>query len=229
MLFDYLFVQKSFSSNIKSSYNNHLQVNIPDYWKIVDINDVCKVTDCLHSKKPEYNYCSDDYYLLGLENITSNGYIDTTTKYYISESDYKVWTSRVEIQENDFVVTNAGRAGDIGKIPQGIKCAIGRNITAIRPQNISPYYLRQFFKSIYFKNQVARNLDSGSFFMSFNVKSIKKLQIPIPEKTELMYAVKKFEPIIIRIENNVIENQHLASFRNWLLPMLMNGQATISD
>ena len=85
------------------------------------------------------------------------------------------WTSRICVQQNDFLFTNAGRAGDMGMIPAGVKCAIGRNITSVRPEKINPYYLRCFFKSLYMQEQILRNLDKGCFFLSFNVRSIKLL------------------------------------------------------
>ena len=40
------------------------------------------------------------------------------------------------------------------------------------------------------------------------------------EATQAIYA---------QISKNICENQELVKLRDWLLPMLMNGQATISD
>lgn len=31
------------------------------------------------------------------------------------------------------------------------------------------------------------------------------------------------------MSKNICENRELAAIRDWLLPMLMNGQATVSD
>lgn len=232
-LYDYWFLQFEFpneegkpykSSGGKMVWNEELKKEIPEGWSVVDILSVCDVVDCLHSQKPQQQYESDEFYLLTLENLSKDGTIDLHEKYYISSEDYKEWISRIEVKENDFVVTNAGRAGDICKIPYGVKCAIGRNITAIRPNSINPYYLWSFFKSGYLKEQVLGNLDCGSFFMSFNVKSIKKLKILIPDELVYKLIVDKITPIILEIENNVHENQELASLRDFLLPLLMNGQ-----
>lgn len=225
--FDYYLSQAN--DNGAMVWSSSMQKKFPSTWEIADIKEVCDIIDCLHSKKPDYCYESDDYYLLGLDNISKEGYIVSNPRYYITEGDYKVWTSKIELMENDFVITNAGRAGDIGKVPQGVKCAIGRNITAVRPRQINPYYLRQFFKSKYFKIQVTKNLDSGSFFSSFNVKSIRELEIPIPDDSTMSRLCTIFTPIITEIERNVEEIEKLSSYREWLLPMLMNGQATISD
>lgn len=128
------------------------------------------------------------------------------------------------LKENDFVVTNAGRAGDIGKVQKNVECAIGRNITAIRPHKINPYYLRQFFKSNYITEQIQNNLDCGAFFKSFNVKSIKKLKVLVPSEKIYQDFNDIACGIVRRIESNLEENQELMSLRKFLLPLLMNGQ-----
>ncbi|OWV14945.1 hypothetical protein B7992_06475 [Fibrobacter sp. UWH1] len=190
-LYDYWFVQFDFpdengrpykTSGGPMTHNPTLNREIPEGWIVVDINNLCDVVDCLHSKKPDYCFENEDSYLLALENITKEGYIDLSEKYYISNQDFKEWTSRICVKENDFLFTNAGRAGDMGMVPEGVSCAIGRNITAVRPKNVNPWYLRCFFKSLYMQEQILNNLDQGSFFMSFNVRSIKKLQVLIPSK-----------------------------------------------
>ena len=62
-----------------------------------------------------------------------------------------------------------------------------------------------------------------------NVKGIKKLQfLRSNNNTE-----KNFEEIVYpvrrRREMNNIENQKLTEIRDWLLPMLMNGQVKVRD
>jgi type I restriction enzyme S subunit len=237
-IYDYWFLQFEFpnengklykSSGGKMVWNDELKREIPEGWTTIGILDCCEIIDCLHSKKPTYNFEAEEYFLLTLENLTKDGNIDLGKKFYISEEDYKEWTSRITVKENDFVVTNAGRAGDICKIPYGVECAIGRNITAIRPNSISPYYLRQFFKSDYIKQQISANLDCGSFFMSFNVKSIKKIVILKPDEKIYDSFIGDIIPMIIKIENNIKENQELSSIRDFLLPMLMNGQVGFKE
>lgn len=237
-IYDYWFLQFEFpnedgkpykSSGGKMVWNEELKREIPEGWNMCDIQDCCEIIDCLHSKKPEYKYDNENSYLLTLDNLTPDGNIDISKKYYISNRDFLKWTSKITVSENDFVVTNAGRAGDVCKIPAGVKCAIGRNITAIHPVEINPYYLRQYFKSGYFSQQVKKNLDCGSFFMSFNVKSIKVLKILMPKASIYNTYIDIIIPIIQTIESKIQENQELASLRDFLLPMLMNVQVTFKD
>ena len=208
-------------------WNEELKREIPDGWNVRSISDICDIVDCLHSKKPEYCFENSDCYLLTLENLTKEGHIDLSEKFYISRADYDMWISKIELQEGDFVITNAGRAGDIGRIPKNVHCAIGRNLTAIRPKKISSIYLNMFLHSYYIQTQIMSNLDQGSFFTSFNVHAIKKLMVLVPNESMMETAIHKFTDIVNRIEDLNAENQELASLRDFLLPMLMNGQVTV--
>lgn len=236
LLYDYWFVQFDFpdengkpykSSGGKMVWNEELKREIPDGWEVKDITDVCDVIDCLHSKKPKYCYEDNAFYLLTLENLTNDGHIDLSNRFYVSKSDYDIWTSKIEVHEGDFVVTNAGRAGDIGRIPKDVRCAIGRNLTAIRPVNVNSFYLNMFLHSFYVYSQIMSSLDQGSFFKSFNVYAIKKLKVLIPNDIVMKKAVLQFSNVITKVEMLHKENQQLAYLRDFLLPMLMNGQVKV--
>lgn len=190
-LYDYWFLQFDFpdengkpykSSGGKMVYNEELKREIPEGWAVKEITNFCDIVDCLHSKKPNYKYENEECFLLTLENLETGKPVNVSEKYYVSQDDYNEWSSRIEVKHNDFVITNAGRAGDVFRIPKDVKCAIGRNLTAVRPVEINSEYLNGFFKSIYFEEQLLGNLDCGSFFKSFNVKSIKTIKVLLPEK-----------------------------------------------
>ena len=235
-LYDYWFVQFDFpneegkpykSSGGKMVYNSTLKREIPLGWKTESILNNCNIIDCLHSKKPDLVWESENYYLLQLENILDNGLIDISEKYYVSQKDYFIWTSRIELKQHDIVMTNAGRTAAFAQIPNHINCGIGRNITAIRPINISPNYFFLSLSSIDIQRQILTSLDNGAFFKSFNVRGIKALQLLRPiNKIE-----HKFEDTIKGIidKRNLLvkENFELKKLRDWLLPMLMNGQVTV--
>jgi type I restriction enzyme S subunit len=245
-LYDYWFVQFDFpfdfaqgktnangkpykSSGGKMVWNEELKREIPEGWEVKSIEECCIIVDCLHSKKPESKFESQELFLLQLENLLDNGLIDISKKYFVSQNDYKAWTSRIEVKENDILITNAGRVAATAQIPKEIITGIGRNITAIRPVSISPTYLFQSFRGFDILKQIKSNTDSGAFFQSFNVKGIKRLKFLIPEKI----VENKFEQFSYLLrrkrELNLAENQKLTELRDWLLPMLMNGQVKVMD
>ncbi|WP_370602401.1 restriction endonuclease subunit S [Citrobacter cronae] len=235
-LYDYWFVQFDFpddngkpykTSGGKMMYNATLKRDIPVGWNLKPILECCDVIDCLHSKKPESNYFSNEHYLLQLENIEDNGLLDMSVKYFVSHEDYINWTSRIEVKQHDIVMTNAGRIAAFAQIPEGIKCGIGRNITAIRPKNIKKNYFFSALSGIDIQSQIAKNLDHGAFFKSFNVKGIKLLKIiktdnGLEDKFESLIT-----PVIEKRQQVQHENQMLKELRDWLLPLLMNGQVTV--
>jgi type I restriction enzyme S subunit len=236
-LYDYWFVQFDFpdkngkpykTSGGKMVWNEELKREIPDGWEIESIEKCCSIIDCLHSKKSDLAYENQQSYLLQLNNILDNGLIDLTEKYYVTEAEYNKWTTRIEVVDGDIVITNAGRVAATAQIPMGIKAGIGRNITAIRPVNINPTYLFLSFQGADIKSQIKLNTDSGAFFTSFNVKGIKKLQLIRANNN----IEEQFEELVLPIrrqrELNNNANQKLTELRDWLLPMLMNGQVKVN-
>ncbi|MCB9113060.1 MAG: restriction endonuclease subunit S [Anaerolineales bacterium] len=235
-LYDYWFVQFDFpnekgkpykSAGGKVVWNEELKREIPLGWKVESIETCCEIIDCLHSKKPDYEFENERYYLLQLENIRDDGLLDLTNKYFVPKNVYKTWTSRIEVTEDDILITNAGRVAATAQVPNGIKSGIGRNITAIRPKSVSPTYLFLAFRGIDIRRQIKWNTDSGAFFSSFNVKGIKKLFILRP-KADIEKQFEKTVKVIRRKrELSNIESQMLTELRDWLLPMLMNGQVVV--
>jgi len=235
-LYDYWFIQFDFpnergkpykSSGGKMVWNEELKREVPEGWKVESIEECCSIIDCLHSKKSDLIFEDDQYYLLQLENIMDNGLLDLSNKYFVTKDEYKKWTTRIEVTENDILITNAGRVAATAQVPKGIKSGIGRNITAIRPTNINPTYLFLSFGGAELKRQIKSNTDSGAFFSSLNVKGIKKLLIiRPPTKIENAFEII-VRPIRNKRELNNVENQKLTELRDWLLPMLMNGQVKV--
>lgn len=237
-LYDYWFVQFDFpdengkpyrTSGGEMVWNEQLKRKIPKRWKAKNIQDVCAIVDCLHSKKPDLSFESENYYLLQLDNLVDMGLLDLSNKYYVSANNYAAWTSKIEVRCGDLVITNAGRVGDIARIPKGIICGIGRNMTAIRAVNVDPIFMYYFFASSDMKAQIKTNTDTGSFFGSLNIRGIKQLIMPIPpEKSEIMNRfIDIVHPIRENLEMVALQSQELSKLRDWLLPMLMNGQARV--
>lgn len=237
-LYDYWFIQFDFPNENGKPYhtsggemvwNEQLKREIPKGWKAKNIQEVCAIVDCLHSKKPDLSFESENYYLLQLDNLVDMGLLDLSNKYYISANDYASWTSKIEVKCGDLVITNAGRVGDIARIPEGIICGIGRNMTAIRAVNVDPIFMYYFFASSDMKAQIKSNTDTGSFFGSLNVRGIKQLIMPIPsEESGIMNRfIDIVRPIRENLEMVAQQSQELSKLRDWLLPMLMNGQARV--
>lgn len=72
------------------------------------------------------------------------------------------------------------------------------------------------------------------FFQGTGLKHLQKpllkdKTIYIPSKEEILSFNADVKPWLSMISENIRESYRLSSLRDWLLPMLMNGQATIAD
>ena len=110
---------------------------------------------------------------------------------------------------------------------RSVKAGIGRNITAIRPFAINPNFFFMSLSSVDVQKQILTNLDHGAFFKSFNVKGIKVLNLLRPIKNIEESFEQIITPIIKKRHLLLSENEKLSNLRDWLLPMLMNGQVTV--
>ena len=58
---------------------------------------------------------------------------------------------------------------------------------------------------------------------------LKDRTIYIPSQNELSGFNADVQPLLSMISDNIRESEELKSLRDWLLPMLINGQSTITD
>ena len=202
---------------------------VPKGWEWTNLGRIAEITDCLHSKKPER--VAEGYPYVQLNNIGEGGQMDLSEVYYISESDYKKWISRIEVQEDDCVITNVGRVGAVCKIPKGFQGAIGRNMTAIRLKNEFsdyPAFLIELLISDHMKSEITANTDAGTILNALNVKNIPKLSFILPKRPVLIEAENRLEPLREKIEQNLRESAQLARLRDALLPRLLAGDIDVS-
>ena len=188
------------------------------------------IIDCLHSKKPN-SVTDTTKQLIQLNNILDTGFLDLTSKYYISESDYSNWTRKCEIVEGDCVITNVGRIGAVSQAPSGTHAAMGRNMTCVRLKAQYPYpaYLITGFLSPHIQTEIKKNTDEGTIMGALNVKNIPLLQFPFFDETTMIALEDTLYPLRKSIELNFQENQKLSLLRDTLLPRLMSGELDVSE
>jgi type I restriction enzyme S subunit len=202
---------------------------IPKGWAIVRIGEVSNVIDCLHGKKPARRESGRP--LLQLENIRNDGLIDMTDTYFIDESDYKRWTSRMEASPGDCVITNVGRVGAVSQMPAGARAALGRNMTGIRCRTTFPFqsFLIECLLSDAMRDEIALRTDSGTILDALNVRSIPNLRFVSAENSLLEYFERVAQPIRQRMESLVVQSRTLTALRDTLLPKLISGDLELQD
>jgi type I restriction enzyme S subunit len=222
------FVKFRFPGHENARFTDSPLGPIPEGWEVREMQEIAEVIDCLHSKKPQHNELGTGI-LLQLCNIGDGGKIDLSDKFLITNDDYQKWTSRIEVQAGDCVVTNVGRVGAVAQIPIGLKAAIGRNMTAVRPFAVGPTYLIEYLLSPHMIKEVQIKKDAGAIMDSLNVKGIVKLLVPIGPRTLMDLFEENARPMRALIERLFEKNTNLRRTRDLLLPRLISGEVDVSE
>lgn len=144
---------------------------------------------------------------------------------YVSEETYNNWFRSGHPQQFDILLSTVGSLAEMKLFLGDIGC-IAQNVVGFRCKEISPLYLYQYLS--YIKNDLV-SYNIGSVQPSIKVTHIIKHLIYVPEQEELELFDRILKPITLKIYNNCLENESLASLRDTLLPKLMNGEIDVSN
>lgn len=230
-LYDYWFVQFDFpdaegkpykSSGGKMTYNETLKREIPEGWEDLTIGSIESniVTGKTPSKKkPEY---FDGYIpFITIGDIRANTFIVQTEETLTSKG--------ADTQKNKYLpegaicVTCIASPGLIGFVTEPSQT--NQQINSVVCSNpLNRYYLYFAIKA-YFKGAKAK---TGNTFANMNKNDFSSISILYPNKDLLSDYYKVANPLFRQMKVKTLENKKLESLRDWLLPMLMNGQVTIN-
>ena len=108
-------------------------------------------------------------------------------------------------------------------------------IDACANQSVVGVFENDLFKSSYInpfiKNEIPRymTLRTGAQQPHINKETIDETLMILPSKVTIKRYYKIVEPFYNNIINTTFQNQQLTALRDWLLPMLMNGQVGFGE
>lgn len=210
-LYDYWFVQFDFpdkngkpykTSGGKMVYNEELKREIPEGWEVKKLGEFC---DIYQPQTISDKDCMEngEYFVHG-----SNGIIGKYDKY--------------NHEESEIVVSCRGDCGNIHRTLPKVWITGNAMVFKLKDKSIHNEFLYQALNYSGIKN-----ISSGSVQGQITRTNVSPLKIIIPEKN----IINKFSEISESIVTKKLliqeENQKLAELRDWLLPMLMNGQVKV--
>ncbi|EJO6494725.1 TPA: restriction endonuclease subunit S [Citrobacter freundii] len=211
-LYDYWFVQFDFpdtngnpykSSGGKMVYNSNLKRDIPDGWMDSELDNLAD----LYQPKTisEKNMIRDGKYLV----YGANGVVGRFDKYNHEKS----------------VVTITCRGNTCGNINITRPYSwITGNAMVVRPKNecINPYYIYNLLL-----DSGVNKVITGSAQPQITRSNLAPLKIILPNEEIIQKFSLMMGGVFLKKIAILEENEHLAKLRDWLLPMLMNGQVTV--
>lgn len=230
-IYDYWFVQFDFpdangkpykSSGGRLVYNSKLKRGIPDGWTDSSILAVSELLGGGTPTKKTPEYWGGDIPFFTPTDAGGPIYKFSTAD-YITGKGLKGSSTQLFGKDTVFITAR----GSVGKLVlAGVDMAMNQSCYALRAKpGISHTFLFFLAKELIQHLQVK---SSGSVFDSIVSNDIELTSLAIPTED----VIEKFAAVVERafekIANNTKENQQLAQLRDWLLPMLMNGQVTVA-
>lgn len=229
-LYDYWFVQFDFpdangkpykSSGGKMVYNTTLKREIPAGWKHSTIGETFKTH--LGGTPSRDN---DDFWKPGEVNWLSSGENPST---YVVAPDEKI--SKLGLQNSPAKLLPKGTVilsivRHLRASILGIEAATNQSVVGI----VETDKLKHSFIHPYLVREIPRlmALRTGAQQPHINKGVLDESLLVIPDDATLSAYTSKAAPLFLQIQNNLQQNQQLAQLRDWLLPLLMNGQVTVA-
>lgn len=107
------------------------------------------------------------------------------------------------------------------------KSAYSTDTWCITAKNNLSDYLYLFLESI--KPELNKKFFQGTGLKHLQKPLLKERPIYIPSRNEIEAFNRKVQPWLSMVSENMRETQQLTGLKDWLLPILLNGQAVIAD
>ena len=230
-IYDYWFVQFDFpdkngkpykTSGGKMVYNEVLKREIPEGWEVKSLGEI--ETNIITGKTPptkDENNFNGNILFITIDDIRQNLFIYNSER-TLSEKGANTQRAKF-LKKGDICVSCIGTVGVIGIV--GKIAQTNQQINSIsNPQNFNKYFLLNYLDRYFKDNFTAKK---GAVLDNMNKAEFESIIIinPIQNIKEIYYGKVKF--LYEKIDTNIQQIQHLQFLRDWLLPMLMNGQISV--
>lgn len=228
IMYNYWFMQYEFPNEYGKIYktsggnvvwNEELKKYIPEGWEYKKISEIEGniVTGKTPSTKDEENF-NGDIPFITIDDIRHGLYISNTVR-TLSEKGANLQIKKY-IPKDSICVTCIATVGLVGITTKDSQT--NQQINSIVCENKNNlYYLVNAIKDYFVYSSGAK---SGNIFDNMNKEDFASIKLIYPTEKVLKKFNEKVEPIYSKIKKCTIENEELTKLRDYLLPLLMNGQ-----
>ena len=233
-LYDYWFVQFDFpdangkpykASGGKMVYNDTLKREVPQDWKV---NKLVEITSLIRRGiSPKYTEESGTQ-VLNQKCIRNQkiSFEDSRRHQAIMDDNDERLLKPFDVLVNSTGVGTLGRVAYVKRLAEK-KTTVDSHVSIVRanPDKVCPRYLAWKLMRYQPVIEAAANGSTGQVELSKSF--LEDLDVIIPSGSVAKKFSEFVEPIAISVAKRESENEQLISLRDWLLPMLMNGQVTV--
>ena len=233
-IYHYLFTQFDFPDEVGNPYcssggkmmqNDILKRNIPITWKVKTLGELCSFQNGINYDKGIIG--DKDYRIINVRNISSSSILLDENELDIISLPHKKG-DKYCVTDDSIIIARSGIPGATRILfkPTTNTIFCGFIICCTPTDKELQYYLTFYLKLL---EGSSATQTGGSILQNVSQDTLSSLPVPIPPKMLL----DEFNQTVLQtfelIHTNMNETSQLINLRDWLLPMLMNGQATIND
>lgn len=232
-LYDYWFVQFDFpdqngkpykSSGGKMVYHPELKREIPEGWGVAKVEDIAQTGSGGTPKSTNVSYYSNGE-IPWINSGELEQTVITSTSNFITEEGLNNSSAKLFPSGTILVAMYGATAGKVSFLT--FEASTNQAICAIMLTDIRMrYYLKNVIEDLY---QYLVKLSTGSARDNLSQDMIKNIKVVIPSNDILDRFYDFSNNIIKEITKKQQENEQLTQLRDWLLPMLMNGQVKVDN
>jgi len=239
LIYDYWFVQFDFpdengkpykTSGGKMVYNEELKREIPEGWELCFLGDVVNKTGTGLNPRKNFKLGEGDNYYVTIKNIDQGKVILNEKCDRINDEALRIINNRSDLRKGDILYTSIQPVGTTYLIREEPKnWNINESVFTIRPdyEKVTSEFLYMFVSGEYIKKYTSY-VSAGSIHKGVRHSTLKECKFILPSKSIVDDFTKLVRPMLDKDDKIQIENQKLAELRDWLLPMLMNGQVRVN-
>lgn len=231
-LYDYWFVQFDFpdqngkpykSSGGKMVYNQDLKREIPEGWRVETLkNFESKIITGKTPSRANSDNFGGEIPFITIGDIRGNTFVYSTSE-SLTDLGASVQQNKY-LPEGSLCVSCIATVGEIGFTTEWSHT--NQQINSIVFEDETNRYYLYFALKNYFENANA-SAKTGNTFANMNKEDFSGIRIILPRNEIKNNFHKITEPYFAQIKCLQGQNQELTQLRDWLLPMLMNGQVKV--
>lgn len=230
-LYDYWFVQFDFpnaegkpyrSNGGKMVYNEKLKREIPEGWEDGNIPKIATIMGGGTPTTKNPSFWNGEINFFTPSDASNHYYSELKTNRNITEEGLKNCSSQLYSQDTIFLTAR----GTVGRINLAIEnMAMNQSCYALNAdKRFGVPYVHQ---SLLILVESLKTRASGAIFDAIVTADLLDTSIVLPPQSIGCEFSIKTTSLYKQIRNLIIQNNDLSSIRDWLLPMLMNGQAKV--
>ena len=231
-LYDYWFVQFDFpdqngkpykSSGGKMVYHPELKREIPEGWGVEKLGELAQFKNGINYEKTSSG--SEKVKIINVRNISSSTiFINQTDLDEIFLENDK--STNFIVNEGMILITRSGIPGatrlvselEVKTVYSGF--IIASEVNDLINKNLIFYYLKNV-------EEVLKNKSAGTIMKNISQSVLTDMVVSLPPQNVLLKFNSIIDNLLEQMKNVQRQNQELTQLRDWLLPMLMNGQVKV--